>query len=446
MTMQNKAHAALTDRSCMDLKPLTLFLSFPTLPLTDHLPSGDGLLAFKFIEYLAARGHRIRVATPLADLRNPLPSTVRIIEMNSRANQPRPGALAYMRWTRKVLREVSAEEKVDLIHELNPVFSLRSLAFAGCGVPVVLGPYSSRWPYPAGGSAASRISRRLKTIVKNFIVGLQQRFAAAVLLSTPAALNNVQDPEAILGRMFLLPPGLDVERFSPAGPAPDAPTVLFLANICLRKGIFDLIEAFELVNRRLPAARLIVAGGGDELPQVRAQVAASSFSERVEFTGHVNREEVPGMMRRATVYCLPSHGEPFGITAIEAMACGKPLVVTRSGGPAFIVGESGGRSVAIGDREGLADALVDLLSNPELCRSMGTYNRGEAERRYAWPVAGARLERIYASVLGLGNAGDEDRLSAGDIDGWRRLQRADSGAVALRPPAPVGKPGERAYE
>jgi glycosyltransferase involved in cell wall biosynthesis len=441
--MQTKSQA----ENPLTPKPWTLFLSFPTMPLTDHLPSGDGLLAFRFIDYLANRGHRVYVATPKADLRNSLPHNVQLFEMNREADQPSPGALAYMRWTRKVLRKVCEGDRVDLIHELNPVFSLRSLAFAGTGIPVVLGPYSSRWPGPANASRVQRIARRLKIAVKDLIVSQQQKRATGILLSTPAALNNVRNPERMLGRMFTLPPGLDTEAFSPEGEAsPEAPTVLFLANVCARKGVFELLDAFAWISSRLANARLIVAGGGDDLRQLKERVAASPFRDRVEFAGHVSREGVPGMMRRATVYCLPSHGEPFGISAIEAMACGKPLVVTRAGGPAFIVSDAGGKRVSVGDTHGLASALFELLSNPELCRSMGAYNRLEAERKYAWPVVGARLERIYARVLGLESVTDQDELTPADIEAYRSLQEEPSDFHALRPVSTVFDQPEQAYE
>lgn len=445
------APADLETGSCLqsspELRRLTLFLSFPTKPLTDYLPSGDGLLAFKFIDYLAGRGHRIYVVTPWAELRSSLPENVRLFEMNRDAKQPSPGVLAYMAWTRKMLRKACEKDRVDLVHELNPVFSFRSLAFAGTGIPVVLGPYSSRWLDPPGGSWLIRLSRRFWTAVKNFVVSQQQKLASGILLSTPAALNNVTRAKRFLGRMFVLPPGLDTETFSPGGEASSAaPAVLFLANVCARKGVFELLEAFARISNRLPAARLIVAGGGDDLALLKERVATAPYRDRVEFAGHVSRDQVPGMMRRASVYCLPSHGEPFGISAIEAMACGKPLVVTRSGGPAFIVSDAGGRRVPLGDIGALADALFELLSNPELCRSMGAYNRRVAEQKYAWPVVGAHLEGIYARVLGLASAGDPDPITMDDIAAFRRLQNEKPDGPGLSSPAPLFEQPEQVYE
>lgn len=441
--MQTKVHG----EGQVDLKPLTLFVSFPTTPLTDHLPNGDGLIAFKFIQYLAGRGYRIYLATPRADLNGPLPEHVQLFQMNSRADQPPPGPIAYMRWSRKMLREIYRRESIDLIHELNPVFSLRSVTLSGFGVPVVLGPYSSRWPNPVGDTPLRKARLAVRAVVKDAVVSLQQLMASGILLSTPAALNNVVSPERMKGKLFRLSPGLDTDFFSPAesGPA-ECMTILFLANVSERKGISSLLDAFSLVTSRLPLARLIIAGGGEDLPRIKRQVEASPYRERVELIGHVSRSQVPEVMRRCAVYCLPSNGEPFGMTAIEAMACGKPLVVTRAGGLAFMVSDQGGRRVPVGDPRGLAAALIDLLSDSELCRSMGAHNRMEAERKYAWPIVGRRLERIYASVLGLKNAVDEDRVSAADIDSYRSMQRGRRDCIALGELAASFDQTEKAYE
>jgi glycosyltransferase involved in cell wall biosynthesis len=328
-----------------------------------------------------------------------------------------------MLWTRRTLQKIRATTHIDLIHELNPVFSLLSLAFVWSGVPVVLGPQFSRWPANADGSGSflQRIRRRLTNLLKNACVSQQHRYAKAILLSTPAALNNVAKPERVMSRLFILPPGIDHAAFSVR---PDSsaqlPTVLFLAHVLIRKGIYYLIDAFETLVSRVPDVRLVIAGGGSELAAVKERVAASSYHDRVQFLGRVNRTEVTSLLQQCTVYCLPSDGEPFGMTALEAMACGKPLVVTGAGGLAYIVSEQGGRRVPVKDPAALARALEELLNNPILCRQMGQYNRTQVETHYAWPRLTRRLERIYEQVLGIATRTDADRITAADISEYRR--------------------------
>jgi len=404
------------------MERLTIFASFPTAPLTDCVPNGDGLVAYHFLEALALRGHRLHVATPRAELRRPFPGDVSVYEMNRTGEQAKPGTLAYMRWTRQILQSIRRSERVDLVHELNPVFVLRSLAFADCGLPIVLGPHSSRWQDANGrASPLARSMRTTRDLFKDVIIHQQHKRANAILLSTLAALNNVRNPEARMESLFVLPLGLNTEEFSPAPEhVPDDPTVLFLANVVARKGIFSLLDAFSMLTARMPRAKLLIAGDGVDLASVRQRVAAASFHAQVTFAGRVDRAQVPDLMRRCTAYCLPSQGEPFGMTIIEAMACGKPLVVTDAGGPACIVSDAGGRRVPVGDAVRLAEALEELLSQPALCRQMGRHNRAEVEAKYAWPVVAERLEKIYRSVLCAQSHAESDHVTKQQIAAYRQ--------------------------
>ena len=115
----------------------------------------------------------------------------------------------------------------------------------------------------------------------------------------------------------------------------------------------------------------------------------------VIFLGHVEREKLPGLIRDSTVCCVPSFGEAFGLVALEAMACGRPVVGTDASGLAHLITDKGGIKVRAGDYQALAQALLRILENPELARSMGEHNRKIAEQRYAWPSVVMRVEEAY---------------------------------------------------
>jgi glycosyltransferase involved in cell wall biosynthesis len=173
---------------------------------------------------------------------------------------------------------------------------------------------------------------------------------------------------------------------------------LFLANLQRRKGVFVLLEAFERVARALPEARLLVAGDGHDEAEVRDAVARSPQRERIELLGRLDRRATAEAMRAADVYCLPSFSEPFGISALEAMACGRPVVATNVGGLGHLIQPSGGRTVAPGDPAALAGALRELLEDPELRRGMGAFNRALVERRYSWDAVVDQLEAVYEEL------------------------------------------------
>ena len=175
--------------------------------------------------------------------------------------------------------------------------------------------------------------------------------------------------------------------------------MLFLANLRAHKGIFVLLDAFARIAAEVPDARLLVAGGGRESEEVRRRVRTSPALRRVELLGEVERERVLGVMRGCAVYCLPSFDEPFGMTALEAMACAKPVVVTNAGGVRHLVDDKGGRRVAPGDACALATALREVLLDPALRRAMGEHNRALVEERYSWTRVVDRLEGLYHEAI-----------------------------------------------
>src|SRR5581483_3310326 len=142
---------------------------------------------------------------------------------------------------------------------------------------------------------------------------------------------------------------------------PEQPSVLFLANLEYWKGIFTLLDAFDRIAVALPDCRLEVWGDGKEVDAVRQRVEQSPFRDRIDLKGRAPRERVGEIMRSHSVYCMPSYGEPFGMTILEAMASGLPVVTTNVGGPAFLVREEGGRVVPMRDAAGLATALQEIL-------------------------------------------------------------------------------------
>jgi glycosyltransferase involved in cell wall biosynthesis len=373
--------------------PYRLFLVAPFAMLTDHMPHGDGLVAFGFIRELAARGHELHVAAQRVDLAAQLPENVHLHVLGE-SHAPAPlDRLTFMRRLRRLYRSLEAERPFDVAHQLNPVDVGLSLALRGASAPLVLGPYVPDWPsYPKPGG---QLARPVVLRVNRAITGAQQRRAATALLSTPAAASRLAAP--IHTRE--LPHGIDASAWVPGETSAD-PDVLFLANLEVRKGIHVLLDAFPRVVGRLPAARLRIAGGGPELGAVRERIASSPDLERVELLGHVPREQVMATMQASAVYCLPSSDqEPFGMTALEAMACGKPVVATDTGGLSYLVPPDGGRKVPPGDAEALADALYEVLADAELRRAMGSRNRAVVEERYAWPRVVDRLEDAYREAI-----------------------------------------------
>jgi glycosyltransferase involved in cell wall biosynthesis len=141
---------------------------------------------------------------------------------------------------------------------------------------------------------------------------------------------------------------------------------------------------------------LLVAGPwGEDFDEVKQQISSMSCRVQIKLLGSVERADVPKLMHDCTLYCMPSYGEAFGMGALEAMACGKPVVGTDAGGLRYLIPDEGGRKVPPGDAQALADALLEILGSPELQVKMGQYNRSLVEKIYDWERVTEQLESIY---------------------------------------------------
>jgi glycosyltransferase involved in cell wall biosynthesis len=201
------------------------------------------------------------------------------------------------------------------------------------------------------------------------------RRAAVVIAVSEDTARRLQALAPPVGPIVVAPHGVDHERFSPVVGHDDdatlashgirAPFVAFTGTIEPRKGLPTLVEAFARVasdDRRL---RLVLAGGdgwGSDL--VRDAVASSGVPTRVLRPGYLPDSAIAPLFRRAAVVAYPSLAEGFGLNALEALACGAPLVTTTGSALDEVVGDAAIK-VAPGDVDALADALHEALK-PEV--------------------------------------------------------------------------------
>jgi glycosyltransferase involved in cell wall biosynthesis len=386
---------------------LTIFLPHCSDLLTDNLPHGDGLVANGFVRRLADRGHRLIVAVPEADLREPLPASVSLHVLGRTGGRGLLGRLIYMAKVRRLYSKVSRDVSIDLIHQLNPVYTGISLALVGrSSAPVLLGPYVARWPDDPDAIAFK--SSSLRTLLSGFHAVLatwQQHFASILLLTTEAARDRLHEAAYDRTKARLLPHGLDTDFFTPKknpteiSDGPGRKTILFLSNVHRRKGIFDLLLAFAKLAPNYADAHLCIAGAGDDLEAAKDLAAQFSVSSRIKFLGRQSREESVELLNRCTVFCLPSYGEPYGMAATEAMSCGKPVVATSTGGLGYLVDDSVGLRVPPGDVPALASAISSLLDSPSLCLSMGAAGRELMLKTVAWDRVIDQLESSYQEAI-----------------------------------------------
>lgn len=389
-------------------RPFNIFVPHCSDVLTDHLPHGDGLVAHGFMTSLARRGHHLHVAAERIELREPVHPNITLHPIALKRPRGMRSRLEYMFRVRRLMHRLAESYRFDLIHQLNPVFTGVSLSLVGSKLPLVLGTYVARWPDDPDALTAHGRWSRITTYGRDLIAATQQRRADALVLTTPAAWNRLPDPTAVRSRIHIIPHGLDTELFSPK-PEWDSvenletekqsPSILFFANVVKRKGIFTLIEAFPEVAREFKDCKLRIAGAGRDLDQAKQRVRQLGCADQVEFLGHTEHADAPTLYQNCSVYCLPSYGEPYGMTVVEAMSCARPLVVTDCGALPHLVHDQGGLRVPAGDPKALSLALAWLLRHPEKRKEMGRYNRQRVESTMSWDSVAQQLEAIYEIVL-----------------------------------------------
>jgi len=291
---------------------------------------------------------------------------------------------------RAQLRALLREERIDVVHVhggLTPTFSLVGpLAALDLGIPVVATFHS--W-FPR--SALYRIFRRP-------LQRLLDRHAAVLAVSQPAV--------DAMSRYFradweIIPNGVDTNAFHPEAPsngryAEAGPHLLFLGRLDPRNGLDTALSALPRIARRWPGVRLTVAGDGPLREEFRKM--AEPVREHVRFIGAVNGDR-PGIYAGADLYLCPTHKASFGITLLEAMACGTPQIVSDVIGFRELV--DGGEEALLAPAfqpDAWADAVLTLLDDPTRRWRMGSAGRAKA-LEYAWPKVARRVLDVYHRVL-----------------------------------------------
>jgi D-inositol-3-phosphate glycosyltransferase len=205
----------------------------------------------------------------------------------------------------------------------------------------------------------------------------------------------------------VVPPGVNLDRFSPqpAGRKPDR--VLFVGRLERLKGVDLALRAVAQLATNHPDLELVVAGDdssaddGGEKDRLRLVADVLGIADRVKFIGPVSQDELPGLYSGAAVCVVPSYSESFGLVALEAQASGCPVVAARLPGLRSIVREGvTGLLVERQEPGAYAAALDVLLSDPELAALMG--RRGTLlAQRFTWSRTAdlvlGRLRRLVAS-------------------------------------------------
>jgi len=248
------------------------------------------------------------------------------------------------------------------------------------------------------------------------------RQADRIVAATQAEVAQLQWLyQADTRKVEVIPPGVDLCHFYPIPPdeakdyigIPCADRmVLFVGRIEPLKGLDVLIEAISKLQARMvfqqnPFCLAVIGGDPDvdpaamsaEMARLQALCREYHLQDLVTFLGKRSQDSLPYYYSAAEALVMPSHYESFGMVALEAMACGAPVVASQVGGLAFLVQDGvTGFTVPSGDAEALSERLGELLSNPGLRQEMGK-QAARLAQDYGWEKIAGRLIQLYEQVL-----------------------------------------------
>ncbi len=207
---------------------------------------------------------------------------------------------------------------------------------------------------------------------------------------------NLPDPPVVI------PNFVDCDRFRPngrVGPAAGgAYQLMHASNFRPVKRVFDIVRVFAQVRQQLPGARLLMVGDGPERGSAEELAAELGVCDAVDFVG--TQVDIQECYRRSHLFLLLSQYESFGVSALEAMACGTPVIASKAGGLVEVIDDGvTGRLIPVGAVDEVAAAATAILTDPQAWSAMSLASHQRARDRFCKDLVIPRYERYYQQVI-----------------------------------------------
>jgi len=351
---------------------------------------------YYFSKELIRRGYDVVLLTGyegIEDIPVPLPPSLRVLRLGRSIpifSNHSFGKVTIGRNLGQRIRKVLEEEKFDLLHIQSPVMPMLPILFEKYSKTVTVGTLHTY--FDSFGSLL--YYRMFRNLIQRYLDKLDGLIAVS-----PSCIES-------MNRFFnadyrIIPNGIDTDWFAnPKGfidrYRDGSPNIFFLGRLDPRNGLDALLSALPLVLAKLPNARLIVAGDGP-LRLFYEKRAGRLLGKSVFFEGQIN-EERPQYFATSSVFCYPANKASFGITLLEAMAAGRPVVATDNKGFREIIDHGvNGLLARPDDVASLADALVRVLTDAALSETLIRNGRATA-RKYSWVEVTDKILAFYNDI------------------------------------------------
>ncbi len=397
--------------------------SFPRFPGDTHGP-----FVKRLSEAVAARGHQVHALVPFDPELAPDPATPLEIEAFRYVWPDRWHLLGYSRtlkrdvglrlwayaqaplyfaFAERALVRLIRRRGIEMVHAhwILPNGYVAARAAARAGIPYAVTLHGSDVFMAERNPVFRRLARRA-------LAGAAHLTSCSAELKERLLAVGGREHES---KVLLVPNGTDpaVEGGADSGEvrhrhgiAPGDRPVVAVGRLVDKKGFRYLLEAMPAILAREPRARLVIGGGGDLLPELRAQAEALGVAGRVTFTGGLSHPEVLALISAAEVFVMPSVRDPKGnvdglpIVVLEAMAAAKPVVGTDvSGLPLAVTHGESGLLVPEKDPPALAAAVGELLADPARGSALGRAGARRVREELNWDSIAGIHDRLYRQAL-----------------------------------------------
>lgn len=306
------------------------------------------------------------------------------------------------------LRQVVREQKIDVVHAhwTIPMGFVAGLVKLTTGVPLVITMHGRDvYVKPEDGYIVPSL-----WYVRPFL-----RFAFRQADRLIAVSHDCQEHALRVGappeKTQVIYNGADTSRFFPSeagvpeirqryGFTPETKLVLSVRSLHFRKGLDVLIRAMSLVVDVEPQAMLLLVGEGPERENLTTLRDELGLQDKVLFAGHVPNTELGPYENACDVFVIPSRQEAFGVAAVEAMACGKPVIGAAVGGLVEVIDDGEiGLLVDPDNVDQLAGAIIRVLGDPTLAARLGENARRKVETVFNWTNVARRTTKLYEAIL-----------------------------------------------
>ncbi|MEM1530482.1 MAG: glycosyltransferase [Candidatus Bathyarchaeia archaeon] len=374
--------------------------------LTDHLLSSEGVFCYQLFRELGAFGYQFDAISAKIEIKRPLKNLTPHKAGTFRLEPTSDPVRKYITHIEFIFRSFARSmrilrgKSIDIIHHMlpavyNQTFSLLAILKRTGGRPFIMGPLSAHiHPRPLDERILQPITSKLhkKTIEE-----------CTKIITITNQVKKIYSQIVSEDKIHVIPFGVDTEAFKPNKTVfgrKHQYEILFVGSLYRLKGCEHLIKAMKYITQKRGDVILRIVGVGRDMPNLMEICNTLKIRDFVFFEGFMPYNEMPRYYDRCDIFCLPTLGEPFGKSIIEAMACGKPVIASNIGGPAEII-EDGktGLLVPPAQPKILAEKILTLLEDEQALKRMGENARRTALEKYSIKRIAEEYHKLYKSLI-----------------------------------------------